>query len=56
MSNINDLNFKEEIKKMEYEPLDDTEKRLVAWSLGIGVFLLVALYFVSDQLFPGAHG
>lgn len=54
--NMNDLNFKEEISKMEYEPLDDTEKRLVAWSLGLGIFLLVALYLISDWMFPGAHG
>jgi len=56
MSNINDLKISEEIKKMEYEPLDDTEKKLVAWSLGIGVVLLVVLYFVSNAFFPGAHG
>ncbi|WP_243310269.1 hypothetical protein [Fundidesulfovibrio agrisoli] len=56
MSNINDLKISEEIKKMEYEPLDDTEKKLVAWSLGIGVTLLVVLYFVSNAFFPSAHG
>jgi hypothetical protein len=56
MEQMKDLNFAEEIKKMEYEPLDATEKRLVAWSLGLGAGLLVLFYFVSDILFPGAHG
>ena len=56
MANINDLKISEEIKKMEYEPLDDTEKSLVRWSLTIGITLLVVLYFVSNTFFPGAHG
>lgn len=55
MEQMKDLKFAEEIKKMEYEPLDDTEKKLVGWSLGLGVALLVVLYFVSG-FFPGAHG
>ena len=56
MEQLNDLKFAEEIKKMEYEPLDATEKRLVAWSLGIGVTLLVVFYFASNVFFPLAHG
>ena len=37
----------EELKKMqqEYEPLLPVEKKLIAWSLGIGLTLLVVLYF-----------
>ena len=36
----------EELKKMrqEYEPLLPVEKKLIAWSLGIGLSLLVVLY------------
>ncbi len=37
----------EELKKMEYEPLLPVEKRLIAWSLGIGVVLLVLLVWIS---------
>ena len=56
MQQIKDLKFAEEIKKMEYEPLNATEISLVKWSLTIGVTLLVVLYFISDYFFPGAHG
>ena len=43
----------DELKKMqqEYEPLLPVEKKLIAWSLGIGLTLLVVLYGVS-KLFP----
>jgi len=46
----------DELKKMreEYEPLLPIEKKLVAWSLGIGLTLLVLLYFVSKML-PDSH-
>ena len=46
----------EELKKMEqdYEPLLPVEKKLIAWSLGIGLTLLVVLYFVS-KLLPDSH-
>jgi hypothetical protein len=44
----------EEIEKMEYEPLIPIEKKLIVWSIGLGVFLLVALYFIS-KLIPGVH-
>ena len=47
----------EELKKMqqEYEPLLPVEKKLIAWSLGIGLTLLAVLYFVS-KLLPNSHG
>ena len=46
----------EELKKMqqEYEPLLPVEKKLIAWSLGIGLTLLAVLYFVS-KLLPVSH-
>ena len=46
----------EELKKMqqEYEPLLPVEKKLIAWSLGIGLTLLVVLYCVSRFL-PDSH-
>ena len=42
----------DELKKMqqEYEPLLPVEKKLIAWSLGIGLTLLVVLYWVSKLL------
>ena len=47
----------DELKKMqqEYEPLLPVEKKLIAWSLAIGLTLLVLLYFAS-KLLPGTHG
>ncbi|WP_300746837.1 bacteriocin-type signal sequence, partial [uncultured Bilophila sp.] len=42
------VKFHEEVKKMEYEPLDATELKLIHWSWGLGVVLLVLLYFLSD--------
>jgi hypothetical protein len=43
----------EEIKKMEYEPLLPVEKKLIVWSLGIGVVLLGILVWTSYTFFPG---
>ena len=39
----------EELRQMqqEYEPLLPVEKKLIAWSLGLGLSLLVVLYFLS---------
>ncbi len=48
--------FTEELAKMEWEPLLPVEKKLVGWSIGLGVVLLFVLYFVSAEFFPGAHG
>ncbi|MBF0487154.1 hypothetical protein [Candidatus Magnetominusculus dajiuhuensis] len=47
--------FSEEIKKMEYEPISQVEKRLIAWSLGIGVAALGFFYLLSITFFPGGH-
>ncbi len=43
----------DEIKKMEYEPLLSVEKKLIGWSIGIGVLLLIVLIWVSYTFFPG---
>jgi len=42
----------EEMTKMQqdYEPLLPVEKKLIAWSLGIGLVLLAVLYCVSRFL------
>lgn len=43
----------EEIRKMAYEPLLPIEKRLIAWSFGLGVALLVVLVLVSRAFLKG---
>ena len=43
--------FAEELKKMEYEPLLPLETRLMAWSLGLGLVLIVLLVWVSHAFF-----
>ncbi len=43
--------FAEEIKKMEYEALLPVEKRLIVWSIGLGVVLIVLLVWVSHAFF-----
>jgi hypothetical protein len=40
---------------MEYEPLLPVEKKLIAWSIGIGVIALGFLIWVSYTYFPGTH-
>ena len=50
------VKFHEEVQKMEYEPLDATELKLIHWSWALGVFLLMALYFLSDFIAPGGVG
>ena len=37
----------EEIRKMEAEPLLPIEKKLIAWSLSLGIVLLVGLVLIS---------
>jgi hypothetical protein len=44
-----------EMKEMEYEPLLPVEKKLIAWSLSLGVVLLVFLYWLSVMFFPTGH-
>lgn len=42
----------DELKRMqqEYEPLLPVEKRLIRWSLGLGLALLLILYAVSRMM------
>lgn len=44
-----------EIRKMPVEPLLPVEKKLIGWSLGIGIALLVILIFLT-RAFPVASG
>ncbi len=45
----------EELKKMdmEWEPLLPVEKKLIAWSLILGVVLLALLVVTGLEFFPG---
>lgn len=47
--------FVEELKKMEVEPFLPVEKKLVTWSLILGVVLLVLLIWLSYTFFPAGH-
>lgn len=55
MSVQNEPNISEEIQKMEYEPLLPVEKKLIVWSLVLGVGLIGLLYEASHFFFPGGH-
>lgn len=44
-------NIGDELRKAEVEPLLPIEKKLIGWSLGIGIGLLVILAVVN-RLFP----
>ena len=46
-------NIKNELEKMPYEPLLPIEMKLIGWSIGLGIGLLVVLVFVSNLYFPG---
>jgi hypothetical protein len=43
----------EEIRKMEYEPLLPIEKKLIGWSLGIGIVLMAVLVFATRAFLKG---
>ena len=42
--------FAEEMKKMVYEPLLPIEKKLIGWSLSLGLVLFVVLVLISRAL------
>ena len=46
-------NIADELRKAEVEPLLPIEKKLIGWSLGIGITLLVVLAIVN-HLFPAS--
>lgn len=41
----------DELEKMPYEPLLPIEKKLIAWSILLGLFLLGALLWLSQTFF-----
>ncbi len=42
-----------ELKQLPDEPFLPIERRLVAWSVGLGVGLLALLVWISRVFFPG---
>ncbi len=48
----------EELKKMEaeYEDLLPVEKKLIVWSISLGIIFLFVLVWVSYTFFPASHG
>ncbi len=42
----------EELQKIPYEPLLPIEKKLIGWSLGIGLVSMVVLVYISYTYFP----
>lgn len=46
----------EEIQRMQEEPLLPIEKKLIAWSIGLGVVLLGILVWISYTFFPAQQG
>jgi hypothetical protein len=50
---MSQINIEREFRKTEAEPLLPVEKRLIGWSLGIGLVLLVVLTIVN-HLFPAS--
>ena len=47
-----DPKLSDEIRRMQQEPLLQVEKRLILWSLGLGVGLLGLLLWISNKFFP----
>jgi hypothetical protein len=45
----------QEMEKMPYEPLLPIEKKLIGWSLGLGIALMVILIFIN-RIFFSAGG
>ncbi len=41
----------QEMQKMPYEPLLPIEKKLIGWSLGLGIVLMVILILISHAFF-----
>jgi hypothetical protein len=45
-------NIRQEMQKMPHEPLLPIEKKLIGWSLIVGVVLMAILVFISRTYFP----
>jgi hypothetical protein len=50
---MSQINVGEELRKAQAEPLLPVEKKLIGWSLGIGLVLLAILVIVN-HVFPAS--
>ena len=48
---MSEPDLRNELKTAEVEPLLPIEKKLIGWSLGIGIALLIALALIN-KLYP----
>jgi hypothetical protein len=48
-----EIKLAEELMKMEEEPLLPVEKKLIGYSIALGIALLGILIFISYRFFPG---
>jgi hypothetical protein len=55
MSESTQSELREELRNASVEPLLPIEKKLIGWSLGLGIVLLVILIFLT-RAFPAAAG
>ncbi len=51
MNTLTEPKLSEELQKMPYEPLLPIEKKLILWSVLLGVGLLGALVWINQLLF-----
>lgn len=49
----NDSKLKDEMKSMQVEELLPVEKKLIGYSIGLGVVMLLVLIWASYTFFPG---
>ncbi|HZI83982.1 MAG TPA: hypothetical protein VFF44_08705 [Casimicrobiaceae bacterium] len=47
VENTDQPKLAEEMQKMAYEPLLPVEKKLIGWSLGLGIVLLIVLLIAA---------
>ncbi len=48
-----ELSAAEELEAIPYEPLLPVEKKLITWSIALGIVLLILLVWISYTFFPG---
>ena len=48
---MSEIELREELKNAAYEPLLPVEKKLIGWSLGLGIALLAVLILLNS-FFP----
>ncbi len=48
---MQESDLKKELERMEYEPLLPIEKKLILWSLVLGVGLIIILVWISHTFF-----